>query len=176
MIEASVAEGQHGDIAIDDVTLTPGCKVKQDSSSTTAHSEPHVDFACDFESDLCSWQTGTNDPNNKFIWERMTLEECSSKHGDNCPGNEEGGNQGSFMYVAAEDNAESNIDATLISPPSQSDTADCFIFMYNLKVEQNMISTYSQLELVSEKFWNQADENYLRNRERLGDTVESEEL
>ena len=25
VIEATVAEGQHGDIAIDDLTLTPGC-------------------------------------------------------------------------------------------------------------------------------------------------------
>ena len=26
IIEATVAEGQHGDIAIDDVTFTPGCR------------------------------------------------------------------------------------------------------------------------------------------------------
>ena len=25
-VEATVAEGQHGDIAIDDVSLTPGCR------------------------------------------------------------------------------------------------------------------------------------------------------
>ena len=33
IIEATVAEGQHGDIAIDDVSFTPGCRYVQCNSN-----------------------------------------------------------------------------------------------------------------------------------------------
>merc|ERR1719495_734207 len=84
IIEATVAEGQHGDIAIDDVSFTPGCSLKTEetTSTSTTLSKPDVNFECDFEAGLCGWQTGVTDEN--FAWTRTNLSQCLEYHFEDC--------------------------------------------------------------------------------------------
>ena len=104
-----------------------------ETSTSTTSGKPHVGFSCDFEESICDWEIGSND-GDKFKWERTNVTSCQNDHPENCPGNEEGGSQGYFMYIDAGDDNKANVDASLISPPSQEDIGDCFLFLFNMKV------------------------------------------
>ena len=132
-IEATVAEGQHGDIAIDDVTFTPGCVIKEDTSTTSTttaeHNNPDVEFECDFEKDQCGWVEGTT--NEAYKWERISNDECKEQHED-CPDPFEPDSNHYFMYVDGSKGTEN--DNTELMSPDNKDQGDCLMFEFNFRV------------------------------------------
>lgn len=103
------------DVAIDDISFN------QCSDGRSRHV-----LDCDFESDLCSWQT---DGLADFSWTRQSSQTTTINTGP--PGDHTTG-RGYYIYIEASIPQKPGDRAWLVSPSLPPTTANCLIFYYHM--------------------------------------------
>ncbi|CAF1593620.1 unnamed protein product, partial [Adineta ricciae] len=183
IVEGIAGNSFQGDIAIDDITWSPGATCTSIDTTTTTGTPtapvtyPPTIYDCDFECNCtCNWKHDDTLPFKWIVRKGSTSSFDTGPDGDHTTGS----NQGHFIYIESSSPAKPNDTARLISPDLIASTEQqCFRFYYHMfGSDVYRLNIYSRIngnlgKALWQKEGNQGNQWYLGRIQLLGNVEQT---